>query len=123
MRKRWLIANYSSGEMDGTYWGIGSSPDSYDEGRPGFSKALATDVIARIRTDLDRFSEAEAEALRIHGYFLADAAIGKHAAELISIPEAVTRAAPTAADEQEWRVKLADSAVRKQLGRGFRPFR
>jgi NTE family protein len=123
VRKRWLIANYSSGEMDGTYWGIGSSPDSYDQGRPGFSKAMATEVIANIRTDLDRFSDAEAQALRIHGYFLADAALDKHAAELISIPEAVTRPPPTAASEPEWRLKLAKSAIRKNLGRGFRPFR
>ena len=60
--------------MEGTYWGIGSATSSY-ESNTGYSKALATEVIAGIRTDLDSFSDAEAAILENHGYLLADAAV------------------------------------------------
>ena len=45
LRKRWLISNYLDNTMDGAYWGIGSATDSYPAGGPGYSKALATQVI------------------------------------------------------------------------------
>ncbi|MGI8940841.1 MAG: patatin-like phospholipase family protein [Actinomycetota bacterium] len=38
---------------------------------------------AKIRTDLDRFSDAEKSVLENHGYTLADAAVRKHATHLI----------------------------------------
>ena len=34
--------------------------------------------IAKIRTDLDKFSDAEASILENHGYLLADAAVQQH---------------------------------------------
>lgn len=76
LRKRWLIASFVTGIMEGAYWGIGSSRARYDStDRIGYSKELASGVIARIRTDLDAFSNWEAAVLENHGYMLADKAV------------------------------------------------
>src|SRR5262249_56996009 len=59
LRKRWLISNFTSNQLKGTYWGIGSSRASYGlDG--GYSDELAKNFIAAIRTDLDSFSDTEA---------------------------------------------------------------
>ncbi|UCD57547.1 MAG: patatin-like phospholipase family protein, partial [Candidatus Hydrogenedentota bacterium] len=53
LRKRWLIANFESHVMDGTYWGIASGTERYPrKDANGYSKTLANELIARIRTDL-----------------------------------------------------------------------
>src|SRR4029077_19510546 len=70
VRVRWLIDSFQSNQFGGAYWGVASAPSSYDATYPGYSKALATDVISRIRTDLDAFSVAEAAVLENHGYWL-----------------------------------------------------
>jgi hypothetical protein len=44
----------------------------------------AEEIIARIRTDFDSFSELEARVLENHGYLLADAAIRRHVPQLAS---------------------------------------
>lgn len=117
LRRRWLIANFSTGVFGGTYWGIGSSPASYGV-TGGYSKQLAVEVIAKIRTDLDAFSDAEAAVLENHGYFLADAAIFTHVQEMAPKPKP-----PLSAPHQEWldeakvRKALASSSRRKLLGR------
>jgi NTE family protein len=82
MRKRWLISNYLGGGLTGAYWGIGSSALHYSENREGYGLELVRRRIANIRTDLDVFSDAEAEVLQNHGYSLADAAIRVHAPAL-----------------------------------------
>ncbi len=116
VRKRWLVSNFMGGIMEGTYWGIGSAASSYESGT-GYSKGLATDVIAAIRTDLDSFSEAEASVLENHGYFLADAAIRRHVPTLL--PAAVP---PLAVPHPEWmdecrvRAALKGSGHRSLLG-------
>jgi NTE family protein len=85
VQKRWLMSNFTAGFLEGTYWGIGGSPwhyrdDEYVQSPPraGYSPALARDVIARVRTDYDAFSPAEAAVLENHGYLMADAAIQSH---------------------------------------------
>ena len=122
LRKRWLMASSSQGSIEGAYWGVGSAPARYADGAAGYSKALAREVVAEIRTDLDAFSDAEAAVLENHGYFLADAALRRHASGLL--PEG---AAPAAAPHPEWmpparseeaiRAALASSARRKTWGR------
>jgi NTE family protein len=85
LRKRWLISNFDSGQLKGTYWGIGSSRPSYGlDG--GYSDDLIKNFIAPIRTDLDSFSDAEASILENHGYWVADAAIQKHVPGLLPAP-------------------------------------
>ena len=57
VRKRWLIANFILGELQGAYWGIGSFPSSYGSGA-GYPDDLIAEVISQVRIDLDEFSDA-----------------------------------------------------------------
>lgn len=116
MRKRWLMASTAKGGLHGTYWGIASAPVDYDAA-PGYPPDLVRDVIARIRTDMDAFSEAEAAVLENHGYLLADAALHRYAASLIArqVPLAIPH--PDWMDEARVRQALATSHHRSILGR------
>ena len=61
LRKRWLLANFTSGPaadgtrpLAGTYWATSSDRARYQAGDTlGYSADLAEHVIAKIRTDLD----------------------------------------------------------------------
>jgi len=114
VRVRWLIDSFKSDQFEGAYWGVGSAPSSYDTSYPGYTKALATDVISRIRTDLDAFSDAEAAVLENHGYWLADAALRKHVPDLFEASAPPPRA-PHAdwMDETKIRAALRDSSLRQ----------
>ena len=85
VRKRWLISNFVTKQIKGTYWGIGATVSEYGL-QGGYSEPLVKAYIATIRTDLDSFSEAEACVLENHGYTLADAAIRKHVPVLLPTP-------------------------------------
>jgi NTE family protein len=74
VRTEWLRANLESGKMRGAYWRIDEEATDQRGVRAGYSLALARDVLARVRTAYDVFSEAEIASLENHGYFLADAA-------------------------------------------------
>jgi NTE family protein len=117
VRKRWLIGGFLSEALEGTYWGIDSSPDSYEEGLPGYSKDLAHRTIAEIRTDLDTFSAAEVAVLENHGYLLADAAAAVHAKELLpaEVPP-LEPPWPGWLDEGAVKEALAKSSKRRLLG-------
>jgi NTE family protein len=79
LRKRWLVSNFITRVMNGTYFGVGSARSRYERGDTlGYSKELAARVIAEIRTDLDAFSDPEAAVLMNHGYLLADKAVRTH---------------------------------------------
>lgn len=118
VRKRWLIANFVAGAMEGTYWGVGSAPASYGAGAPaGYSKAVAVEVVARIRTDLDAFSAAEAAVLENHGYLLAEAAVRRHVPDLCGAGANVTVPHPEWLDEAKARTALRRSHERRLLGR------
>lgn len=117
LRRRWLISNFHLGALRGTYWATGGSRASYGLAG-GYSKDLARDVIAEIRTDLDAFSEAEAAVLENHAYLLADAAVRRH------VPDLVPQSAPAPVpphpdwlDEGRVRVALATSGRRSLFGR------
>ena len=117
LRKRWLISNFLARLLEGAYWGVGSSPLAYDDpNAPGYSKALAAEVIAEVRTDLNEFSDAEAAVLENHGYLLADAAIRRHVPGLLrgELPE-VTVPHPEWMDEARVRSALRNSHKRKIL--------
>lgn len=123
LRKRWLIAAYRQGALEGAYWGVGGAASQYGEDVPGYSKALATEVIAEIRTDLDAFSPAEAAVLENHGYLVADAALRRHVPGLLSAPPAALDPPhpdwmPPGRGEEEIRKALAGSGKRKTWGRG-----
>ncbi len=120
LRKRWLISNFMSDVMSGTYWGIGSLVQNYDlPGHPAYPQGLVEKVIAEIRTDLDAFSEGEMKVLVNHGYLLADAAVEKHQPELIGVSPKPGLTIPYEEwmDEQTVRAALKNSHKRKLLGR------
>jgi NTE family protein len=119
LRKRWLISNFISGIMQGAYWGIGSSRESYDSGDSlGYAKDLARTFIAKVRTDLDAFSEAEAAILENHGYLLADVAIQRHLPNLLTMPiPPLSVPHPEWMDSQKVRRALADSGKLRLFGR------
>jgi NTE family protein len=118
LRVRWLIASYVSGVFDGAYWGVTSATSSYGPDYAGYSKELATEVIGRIRTDLDAFSDAEAAVLQNHGYWLAEAALRQHAPRLIPASAPPAHAPyPDWMDEDRARAALRDSSRRVPFGR------
>jgi len=116
VRKRWLISNFVSNNLKGTYWGIGSSRASYGlEG--GYSEDLIQNFIATIRTDLDSFSDAEASVLENHGYWMADAAIQTHVRELVPEPVPLLNVPyPNWTNEDAVKEALKDSSKRTLLG-------
>jgi NTE family protein len=119
LRKRWLIAGFVRQVLAGAYWGIGSAAASYDL-PGGYSKALAAEVIAETRTDMDAFSEAEIAVLENHGYWLADAAIRKHAGGLLPAdppPPSPPHPEPQWTDEASVRRALAESGKVTLWGR------
>jgi NTE family protein len=115
LRLRWLISNFLAGQMSGAYWGVKSATTRFDPGATGgYSKALATEVLATMRTDLDAFSPAEAAVLENHGYLLADVALRCHTPSLLpteSPPAAVPH--PKWMDEARVREALRNSSKRK----------
>ncbi len=125
LRKRWLIGGFKQGLIGGAYWGTGSSRSRYDsEDSLGYSKSLAREAISEIRTDLDRFSDAEAAVLENHGYFLADMAVKTHCPALATVPNAQLSPPhpcwlPENGDEERVRAALRESRRRKIVGRGW----
>jgi NTE family protein len=108
VRKRWLIAGFVTGTLDGTYWGIGSPTSHYGPGAPhGYSEPLVDDVISEVRTDMDAFDEAEQSVLENHGYLIAEAAIRRHQPSLVA-----SDAAPLSVPHPAW---LDESRVRTAL--------
>jgi NTE family protein len=115
LRKRWLIASFILGQLEGTYWGVSSAARHYGtRSSDGYSASLVADVIAEIRTDMDAFSEAEQKVLENHGYVMADAAVHTHQPDLIGahpLPFAIPH--PEWMDEARVRTALRDSHTRK----------
>ncbi|HEU4449509.1 MAG TPA: patatin-like phospholipase family protein [Gaiellaceae bacterium] len=85
VRKRWLVAEYIRGELEGAYWGIASRPASYEHAPPPqpYSERLIRDFIAPIRIDLDEFSPGEIGVLENHGYLMAEIALRRHGEGLL----------------------------------------
>ena len=118
LRKRWIIASFKTGAMDGTYWGVGSHVAHFDAKARGYSGDIVDAVISEMRTDLDAFSPTEAAVLENHGYFLADAAVRRHAPGLLGshvVPLSIPH--PAWMDEARVRVALSGSHRIFLLGR------
>jgi NTE family protein len=114
LRKRWLIASFLNDELDGAYWGIGSTTDHYKVSEPGYSPSLVDTRISEIRTDLDAFSAAEIAVLENHGYLMADAALRTH------LPALIRSDAPPILPHPDWRDEAkADGALAKSHRRSL----
>lgn len=116
LRKRWLISDFEHNvdRLEGAYWGIGSAVSRYGiDSSVSYTKQLATDIIARIRTDMDGFSTVERAVLENHGYLLADAAIQRHLRHLVELPlPQLNVPFPEWMDERRVRAALRDSHQR-----------
>lgn len=99
LRRRVLVDEFQRGLRKGAYWGIDTAISDY--GAPG---SLPCDLarvhaLAAIRTRLNPFSDQEQGELINWGYALTDAAIRKHA------PQLVARRSPAPAWPQpRWRL-------------------
>lgn len=119
VRKRWLVSQFmSSGEthLRGVYFGIGSTATHFHDAAAGYSEEEVA-VIARIRTDLDYFTDAEAGVLQNHGYLLAEAAMRAHGRDWVAADPP-----PPQVPFPEWApgtslAALRDSHKRKLFGR------
>jgi NTE family protein len=134
LRLRLFFGDTNAGRYQGAYWSLtsGVKPTSgggggdaaaapADADYAGYSQALADDVLSKIRTDLDSFSEAEASVLENHGYFAAERSIRKHAPDLATADGVPARAPyPAWTDEAKVRRELRDSARRFSLRRILR---
>jgi hypothetical protein len=98
--------------------GIGSAVAHYDENGNGYEEGLVDRVISEVRTDLDYFTDAEAQILQNHGYLLAEVATRCHAAQFRD-SDAPQAHAPYAdwLDPDRVESALAESNVRRKLGR------
>lgn len=117
LRKRQLIADYCDKWRAGTYWGISIAPSKYEPNAEGYSKELAETVIARVRTDMDAFSDAEIAVLENHGYLLTDVAIEVHAPQLKAISAERKIPHPEFMDEGRVKSELRHSHERRWFGR------
>ena len=118
LRRSGLFGSFGRETFGGAYWGIGSAVERYETEATGpfegYSKGLAGGVIARVRTDLDAFGEAEVAVLENHGYTLAEAAIRRHAPGA-----AAGNALPFAWPHSEWR---DEESARQALAQSHRRF-
>ncbi len=117
LRKRWLISGFINKSFKGAYWGIGSAVKHYDGDSSAYSEALVDEVIRKVRTDLDAFSEAEICVLENHGYLLATAAVSRHLKDIVDQPSGAEVPHPEWMDEKKVREYMKDSSKRKLLGR------
>jgi NTE family protein len=118
IRVRWLISSFIAGELQGTYWGIGTSTGTYGRQAPeGYAEDIV-DLISEIRTDLDAFSSGERYVLENHGYLLADSAARRYVPSLITIDASLRAPHQRWMDEPRVREALKLSHRRKlPLGR------
>jgi len=123
VRKRWLISNFVTGNLEGAYWGVAGTAEDYPApSTPAYSKQFVRDFVAPIRIDLDVFSEGERAVLENHGYLMADTAIRSHARELAPDLPPPQVPFPEWLDEEKAADALRESAKTKVFARGwFRP--
>lgn len=104
----------------GGYWGIAGTVDRYkalSDPITGYSRKLVDEVIDRIRTDLDRFTEAEMKVLENHGYLLTAAVLRRRRPELDNGAAAANAPHPCWMDEHRVRKALRRSHKRFVLKR------
>ena len=78
LRKRWLLASFSTGTLTGAYYRVSVLPFAQlRQAVLGLLAILPTTLSPEVRTDMDGFSTAEIQVLENHGNAaLAEAAIG-----------------------------------------------
>lgn len=105
LRKRLFFRGRNAGEFAGAYWNL---TDRSDAGAAGYSLGLCSELMGRIRTDLDRFTSAEFGILVNHGYF--------------SCEDGMSAAGSTPAARWPFPDFSAEGDVRRILGSSHRRF-
>lgn len=132
MRKRAFFADIAENRADrpplyrGGYWGIGGVVATYkhaDDNIVGYSQDVV-DVLERVRTDLDRFTDAEMRVLENHGYLVAAAVMRRRRGDLLPLGAGVASPAPAPPhpewmDEARVRAAMRDSHRRVSPRRWF----
>jgi hypothetical protein len=86
VRKRWLIEKFVAKSRLGALWAINTNIEDYElPGAPGYGSEVRQ-LLSRVRTDLNSFSDGEVACLENHGYSLADAALRSRAPQLLANP-------------------------------------
>lgn len=112
---------------EGIYKGAKFGIDKIDKHNtlPVYSEQLVKEVITRIRTDLDGFTEPEICVLENHGYLIADSSINRHIKGLRLLPTELNvphkqwlpQMRDGSVDESHIRTALADSHKRLSFKR------
>jgi NTE family protein len=85
LRKRMLIAKFTTDQQDGAYFGLRSDHRNYDlPDSMGYAPSVI-DRLEQVRTDFNEFSEGEKFCLINHGYALADAAVRKWVPQVVRV--------------------------------------
>jgi len=112
LRKRLFFGALKEGKFEGAYWHLGES----EAGAEGYSQGgTCHERLARVRTDLDRFTAAEFEILANHGYWSCEAGLSRSGL--------VDPAEPSAWPYPEWRDEAAASRALRGSHRRFWPAR
>ena len=112
LRKRLFFGRRDAGEFAGAYWHLGEERDA---GADGYSLGLCAGLLARVRTDLDRFTPAEFEVMANHGYFSSAAGL---VADGFGDPAAPAASWPYPAWQEEARVRRALRRSHRRFLRG-----
>jgi NTE family protein len=112
LRKRLFFGRRDAGEFEGAYWHLGEERDA---GADGYSLGLCAELLARVRTDLDRFGPAEFEVMVNHGYFSCEAGL---LADGFGDPDAPAARWPYPAWQEEARVRRALRHSHRRFLRG-----
>ena len=114
LRRRWLFDKFRdpAKNLDGAYFATYESCRKLDPewSGPAYSDDLVAERIATIRTNMDKFTDAEQCVLENHGYLTAAASIARYTPQLISTEVPVTVPHPIWMDEDLVRRALARSA-------------
>lgn len=109
LRKRLYFSLRRHEAFDGAYWGLAGSRKS---SAPGYSHALVSEVLGRVRTDLDRFRDAEFEVLVNHGYFSCHNALQRWPGAAPAAQADASWPYPERQDEADVRAQLKSSHKR-----------
>lgn len=83
VRKRWLVDQLRTKQRLGAFWAINTNVGDYQIPLSGSYSSNSCDLISKIRTDLNSFTEGEMCCLENHGYSLVDAAIRSRSPHLL----------------------------------------
>lgn len=116
-QKGFLLGNLLNGHQQGAYWGIRTNAVAHFGRDPQdvYPRDLVENFIAKVRTDLDAFTEGEQGVLENHGYLQAAAAANCHLGHLATLHAPLRPPHENCMDAAEARRALCRSCERRLL--------